>query len=358
MSKSLQIFLVMLFGILWIILVAITGWLPYIISFTIVGIILLVLSIRHFDYVRHPKAFIQNELGGVQLLRGKVDAALPHFEKAIKLNPDSAWAYHNRAFVYFGKEKYAEALDDYNRAISIKPDFTKAYAWRGAVYVKQKRLEDALADTDKASQLKPRNLWAAIIRAAAFTESKKYEEAIIAYQTAIRLRPRFVLTFIELGICCSRKGDFAQAEAAYSHALKLPSKKLIKALIYNNRGYMFVMKGEYEKAFADLDQATRLNPKLHSVASSRAEAYFLLGKYEEALTEFTKSAELKPNNKFAIAGQAISQYKLGNLDEAKGLWQQLIEQDSRYKQVETLEDDFHCTPALLDGARKVVALIN
>jgi tetratricopeptide (TPR) repeat protein len=54
----------------------------------------------------------------------KKDSALEHFQKAVKLNPDSAIArieYANGLILLFGREKLDEATKLYEHAAKCKP---------------------------------------------------------------------------------------------------------------------------------------------------------------------------------------------------------------------------------------------
>jgi tetratricopeptide (TPR) repeat protein len=72
------------------------------------------------------QAEVVNKVGGLvagMTYGAKKDSALEHFQKAIKLNPDSAIArieYANGLILLFGKEKLAEATKLYEQAAKTK----------------------------------------------------------------------------------------------------------------------------------------------------------------------------------------------------------------------------------------------
>jgi len=51
----------------------------------------------------------------------KYDEAIAKFNEALKIKPNFAKAYFNRATCKAEQEKYAEAISDYNMAISLIP---------------------------------------------------------------------------------------------------------------------------------------------------------------------------------------------------------------------------------------------
>ena len=68
-----------------------------------------------------------NKVGGLvagMTYGAKKDSALEHFQKALKLNPDSAIArieYANGLILLFGKDKIEEATKLYEQAAKCKP---------------------------------------------------------------------------------------------------------------------------------------------------------------------------------------------------------------------------------------------
>jgi tetratricopeptide (TPR) repeat protein len=73
------------------------------------------------------QAEVVNKVGGIvagMTYGAKKDSALEHFQKAVKLNPDSAIArieYANGLILLFGKEKLDEATKLYEQAAKAKP---------------------------------------------------------------------------------------------------------------------------------------------------------------------------------------------------------------------------------------------
>ena len=81
------------------------------------------------------------------------DDAIEDMNKAIKLYPDFAEGYYNRANLFAISGKLPEAYDDYTRAIELNPNFAEAYYNRGLVQIFMKDTRKGCLDLSKAGEL-------------------------------------------------------------------------------------------------------------------------------------------------------------------------------------------------------------
>ena len=81
------------------------------------------------------------------------DEAIEDMNKAIKLYPDFAEAYYNRANLMAISGKLPEAYEDYTRAIELSPNFGEAYYNRGLVQIFMKDTRKGCMDLSKAGEL-------------------------------------------------------------------------------------------------------------------------------------------------------------------------------------------------------------
>ena len=83
----------------------------------------------------------------------KVARTLDDFNCALKLNPNSAFIYYDRANFYATRKDYAHAIDDYTEALRIDPNLAEAYYNRGIVRQMSGNRESGIADLSKAGEL-------------------------------------------------------------------------------------------------------------------------------------------------------------------------------------------------------------
>jgi tetratricopeptide (TPR) repeat protein len=117
--------------------------------------------------------------------RGKIDLALNDFNKAIEINPQYAFAYAWRGYIFGKMGKGDSAIADYSKAIEIDPYYAYAYHCRGLEYAKKKQFDIAIADYNKAIEVNPKYTQAYFNRGTAYEQKQLYQEAIDNYRTLI-----------------------------------------------------------------------------------------------------------------------------------------------------------------------------
>ena len=81
------------------------------------------------------------------------DEAIEDMNKVIKLYPEFAEGYYNRANLMAISGKLPEAYDDYTRAIELDPNMGEAYYNRGLVQIFMKDTRKGCMDLSKAGEL-------------------------------------------------------------------------------------------------------------------------------------------------------------------------------------------------------------
>ena len=81
------------------------------------------------------------------------DIMLRDYDQVIRLQPDFAFAYYNKANILCAQREFKTAVDYYTRAVQIDPDFAEAYFNRGLTYLYTGENDKGLADLSKAGEL-------------------------------------------------------------------------------------------------------------------------------------------------------------------------------------------------------------
>ena len=102
------------------------------------------------------------------------------------------------------------------------------------------------------------------------------------------------------------------------------------ALAYGHRGRCYVNKREYDKAIADLDEATRLDPKSDFAYYNRALAHHEKGADDQAIADFGKYIGLKPDDPGGYKARAESYATKGDQERAIADYSEAIKRKADY----------------------------
>jgi tetratricopeptide (TPR) repeat protein len=100
----------------------------------------------------------QDNLGIALLQTGKVDEAIPHFQKAVELKPDFGDAQENLGIALLQTGKADEATPHLLRALEADPKQAQAYYNLGGALFVQGKVKEALARWREGLRQDPNNL--------------------------------------------------------------------------------------------------------------------------------------------------------------------------------------------------------
>lgn len=116
--------------------------------------------------------------------KGDVDGALADFDEAIKLDPNLAVAYMNRAAVWIKKQDYDKAITDSSKAVDLKlsrvEDQATNLSNRGAAYAAKGDFTNGLADAEAAIKVKDNHASAYLVRGVCRLQGQQDKEGAIA----------------------------------------------------------------------------------------------------------------------------------------------------------------------------------
>ncbi|KAF2074704.1 hypothetical protein CYY_003980 [Polysphondylium violaceum] len=117
------------------------------------------------EYYSFYQSNISESLASKQKLLGNADfqdknylAALCHYSKAIKLNPEDSIYYSNRGIVYYKLSRYFEAITDCSISIEKQTKQIKAYLRRGSSYLAIGDFRSAVKDFKLGLKYEPESV--------------------------------------------------------------------------------------------------------------------------------------------------------------------------------------------------------
>ena len=274
-------------------------------------------AMEHFNRVlrlQPDSAVAYNSRGLAYVGKGELNKAIADFTKAIELEPDyAAAAYSNRGGAYREKGEFDDAIADFTKAIELEPDCADTFSNRGGAYRNKGEFDEAIADFTKAIDLEPDFTLAYYGLGLAYDDKGEIEKAIGNFDKAIELDPDYAEAYSDRGGAYARKGDFDIAIANYNKAIELNPDY---AVAYNNRGIAYVGKAEVDTAIKDFTTAIELNPGYFEAYNRRGTAYGLKGDLDTAINDFDKAIALNPNYVLAYNNRGLAYEKKGESDMA------------------------------------------
>jgi len=276
-----------------------------------------------------------------------------NFAAAIKLRPDYAQSYYQRAFTYkdrglckkaiadftqviklkeanlldkayMNSAQCREAINDYRGAIadwtgllqSVKrwsrqpvPDINEA---RGLAYFKVGQRKEAFQDLrlvlrlkgkyavptfTKMIKWKPKDPAGYVFRGQAYTAKRDYDRAIADFSRAIAIQPQNVTAYILRGKAYTAKKDHDGAIADFTRVIEIQRTPIQKITTYIQRGKAYTAKKDYVRALADFDWVIGKYPKAWIAIADRARTHELQGNTRAAIRDLKEALRLKPKNK-------------------------------------------------------------
>jgi hypothetical protein len=141
-------------------------------------------------------------------------------DKAIKLNPQSAWAWCVRGEASNSLNNYQSAIDDCTKALQLDAKLGWAYTVRGVARGRARQVDQGIADLSEALRLDPGDTTALFNRAWFYSLKGDLDRAIADYDSLLKLRPGIANLYLERGKLHARKGDDVRARADFAEAVK------------------------------------------------------------------------------------------------------------------------------------------
>ena len=292
---------------------------------------------------------------------------------AIKIAPDEFLAYENLAHAQLMTGALDQALASLDKVLALKPLYERGYWFRSAVHQKKGDLAKAKADRDHLLTLKsdlvehdpppipnpkprpkpvqltagqqdeiqellgkirrpftpqnvdqtyqaadailkinPQHFDALVNRAEVSGYRGRYNEAITDCINGMLLYPGKPDFHYIRGHCLSHQKKLAGSIADYTISLQLFSSPLV----YNARGWSYFLRGDYDQAVADFNEALALDRQIPLALANRGAAYYCLGELGKSLQDFDAAIAITPKEASLYLRRAAIHTKMGNLAQA------------------------------------------
>ena len=148
-------------------------------------------------------------------------------------------------------------------------------------------------------------------------QQKKWDECIPVLTEHIALEADSQLkseVFSMRGVAYNNKGNYDRAIADFNEASRLNPND---ARVFHVRGVAYYNKSNYDRAIEDFNEALRLNlDDVNDTFSYRGAAYCKKGDYDRAIEDFNEVLRLKPGDARAFSNRGFSYFNTGDYDRA------------------------------------------
>jgi tetratricopeptide (TPR) repeat protein len=307
-----------------------------------------------------------------------IQDSIAHFDKAISLDANFAWAELSRAQVsptgkeFFDHLKKAVSLADkasngekllilgteagangnpakqkeyFEQLIAAYPNDERANFALGGYYFGQQEFPQAITYYKKATELNPTFSTAYNLLGYAYRQNVEYANAEQAFKKYIELIPNDPNPYDSYGELLLKEGKFDDAIAQYRKALAI-DQNFINA--HQGIGMALLYKGNADEAAAEID---KINGKARSDAERRTALFALTvvdvdsGKWDKALADVDKQYALgeKTNDIPGMTGDLQLKgnvlLEMGKYDEAKASFERLLKMTNESNLSQPIKDN-------------------
>jgi Flp pilus assembly protein TadD len=134
-------------------------------------------------------------------------------------------------------------------------------------------------------------------------------------------------------IFCARTqvSYWRNSESLWTHTLACTSDN---SIAHNNLGYVFLQRGQMDKAVAHFQKALEIEPDYEKAHYNLGTAFFQQGRLDEAIAQFQKALEIKPDYVDAHNNLGLALLQQGRMAEAITHYQKALDIKPDYPEIQ------------------------
>lgn len=310
----------------------------------------------HAVEVTTGNAVAHTNLGVVLMESGRLDAAVDHFDRALRIQPDHPKTLNNMGMALALQGKTEAAMAYYRHALDRNPDYAKAHYNLAIALTKRHRWPEAVRHYREALRNDPEDLSVYNNLGGALLESGDVKGAADVFQKGLTIDGQHKELNANYGVALYRMGETAAAEGQFRRVLALDPGD---AGAYSNLGFLQLERGMVGAALGLFETALKLDPG-HAVARDNhektlaarealraaadalsqeiarrpedaaarrrlAEIYRRLGREEAAAEQYRRLSALDPGDTETLLRLARLQAARGAYREAEDAFRRLLD---------------------------------
>lgn len=221
-------------------------------------------------------ANVHNMIGTTLTLLKRHDDAIRALSRAQSLQPNDTDILNNLAGAYFETEQYAEAYQAYTAAIKLRPDYAGAYSNRAKVGLAAQRIDGAIQDAMRSLELDPGDISTELTLGRAQARNFELEAALASFERVLAQKPDLMPARLERAGALVALGRLDQARVAYGEILATNPLEV-------NAHFAISKLTKYTADDPHIAQMRELAEQGDLSARQRSQLFFTLGKIYERL---------------------------------------------------------------------------
>lgn len=290
----------------------------------------------------HPKNALA-QAGLAELLRksGDYSEALHRAEIGLEVEPTNPTLIGTRGQILHALHKDDHAEEELRRALKIDPDLAWARTELGDLLRMKKQLREAIQHLERAVELAPRDPWPRATKGAAEYSLNRYDEASESLDRALELKEDYAWAH---GVKAAVLNDIDRLDEAVKHADRSLELDPTLGWVWEVRGGLWLLKmptlaPTAEQSFASSaklchSRALEINPESWEAHLGLSESLMLLGETDAALLEFSRVSDLLQRQDALDAdsqtGLGWSQIRMRKYDDAVDAFVRALALDSKH----------------------------
>jgi tetratricopeptide (TPR) repeat protein len=268
-------------------------------------------------------AFGNRSLGNLEQASVEAFAAAELITRYIKLHPDNAMAFYNRALANEILRDWSSALSDYQTAVNRESDLYVARIGVIRMNLVLQRPAEAIQAAHEAVELAEANdanpAWAYLYLAQAFERNQDPEQAKLAFENATRWGGQVDWIRFQAGQFYSSIGDLESAEHEYRSMIDVSSNQ---PWAYATLAKFYAANNRLDEAITEFQSALQIDPSIDGVWVELAGVYARQGQYREAENAYQRAINTakRPSNLY------YNHFSYGNFLYRQGRFEDALDQ--------------------------------
>ncbi|MBP9020311.1 MAG: tetratricopeptide repeat protein [Syntrophobacterales bacterium] len=216
-------------------------------------------------------------------------------------NPRLAEVFLERGMAYIQQGQYTAALKELLEAKKQNPDDPTIRYYLGIAYYTKRLNIEAVLEFKEAISLKPGYSEAHNYLGMVYCEMGRWDDAIAEFKKAVSnvLYETPAGAYNNMGYAYYRKGDYQTALVSFDEAFTKDPNTLLAPLIEKNRGMVLLAQGRVREAINHLKKSLEIAPDFPETHYLLAKCHVEMKDLKEAEAEFRLVLKLAPDSELA-----------------------------------------------------------